>query len=185
MGGAQANLGRMAEPMAEAMQQAIANVPSEQLSARHTRIAAALSLIQTQGYSINKAAKTARVPYSTLCRYHHGISKVGDDCAKQTENAIVHASAEMAMIATERITDRLLDDDHEWKDADLVKVQTAGVQAVALKRQWSKPNQDGDAKQGISALAQLLQGADVTLTKRKPDADAIDVTPEPDSEPGE
>ena len=165
--------------------EALKQVPANQLSGRDARIAAGLALIREHGRSILSSAKEVGVPYSTLQRYHAGLSSLGHETrVRAHEDALLEQSMEIAQIGADIIKDRLLDPEHDWRDADLIKAHQVGLDGVAKRRRWASADGNEEGPSGISALAKILQGHDVVLSKRPPDADAIDVTP-PEDEGGE
>ena len=154
-------------------------IPEGQLSTRAQTIAAALAMIK-DGSSINGASKACGIPYSTLHRYHHHLSKLdskeGDGMALAMEDlqkSVMVAST----IATERVLERLVDPAHPWKDGDLIKAQGVNIDKTLALRDTGK----GAADPGISAFAAILEANNITISKRDASHDAIDVTPdEPD-----
>ena len=81
-----------------------------------------------------------------------------------------------ALMATERVTERLADPDHDWRDTDLIKAQGVNVdKVVALQNRPKAPEESG-----VALLAAMLETSDITLTKRDAASEAIDVTPEKD-----
>lgn len=154
---------------------AIAAIPAEQLSTRQQQIAAGLAMIR-EGSPCLTAANKVGIPYSTLWRYSKALSKLNSSEADGREaslQALADHSVVASSIALERVTERLVDDEHEWKNGDLIKAYTATAdKATALT---ARPKAEDS---GVSALRELLAEGDLTITKRGPEAEAIDVTPE-------
>jgi hypothetical protein len=138
------------------------------------RIAAAVAMVR-EGQTIRRAAQAARVPKSTLHTYLHRSPEDGHVQEQETRvGALLDASYDIAGLAAESIRDSMIDNPDDWKPADLVRAYAASAdRTIALTR----PAQS--TSPGVSALAQLLEAGDLTLTKRDTSRDAIDVTPEP------
>jgi len=143
-----------------------------QLSERQQRIATALAMIR-DGASILSASKKAQIPVSTMWRYHHNISKLGNsegDGMDADVMAISQVSADVALIAAEAVRDELVNNREAWKPADLVRAYSAATDRVIAFQGRSK-----GPEQGVSALAQLLTGRKVTIEDSRPGDDAIEV----------
>lgn len=145
------------------------------LNTREQTIAVALAMID-EGVSIKAAAERCQLPYATLWRYARKVSELNSD-ATDGRTASLEALADQtlvaARIAAERVTQRLVDDDHEWRDSDLIKATQ--VMADKASQLASRPKHE---ESGISALRELLGAGDITISAKKPGDEAIDVTPE-------
>ncbi len=159
----------MLETLAEADQ---VMVP---LSPRKAKIAAGLALVR-DGMPIQRAAKHVDIPTATLWRHARGLSDVNSEKLVQVnEQALVAASFDMAQIAASKLTDRLLDEDHGWKDGDLVKVYGVATDKIAMRRGWSKGQQANGDDHGMTTLARLLSGTKLTIEDADPVEQAIEV----------
>lgn len=63
------------------------------------------------------------------------------------------------------------------KITELQKVLTAATNQVSAKQRWSQGSHAGEAGNGMSVIAQRLQGKKVTVEDRAPGDDAVDMTP--------
>jgi len=143
------------------------------LSERQQRIAAGMAMVR-DGMSLRKASAAARVPRATLHGYMQGVSKLGRQEEHGRLEQVTDYSYDISLIASEAIIESLSERPHEWKPGDLNRAYgTATDKIIALRNAPAS-----QTAPGISALAQLLEGADVTITKRDPAKHAIDVTPE-------
>lgn len=149
----------------------LATIPKGQLSERQQRIANGLAMIQG-GQSIKGAARACGIPMSTLWGYARGVSDLSrenDGGRGRDLDAILDASIDVSLIAAERLRESLVND--EWKAGDLVKAYGVATDKVALLNQRST-----DAPSGIRELfAAVLAEGDVTIRKRDPADEAIDV----------
>lgn len=154
---------------------ALEAIPENQLSSRQQRIAAGVAMIR-EGSTCLAASKAVEIPYTTLRRYSKALANVvsseadGRDASFQ---ALADHSIVASTIALERITERLVDDEHEWKDSDLARTYVATAEKA--QSLIARPKAEDS---GVSALRELMQEGDITITKRDPTKDAIDVTPE-------
>lgn len=154
---------------------AIAKIPQGQLSERQMRIAAAVAMVR-DGSSVEGAARSARIPRTTLRRYIDRAADVASTKEQETRTAdLLDASFDIANMASEAILESLSTDREAWKPGELVKAYGVATDKTAVLS-----TQRTSADPGISALAKLLESADVTITKRDASQDAIDVTPDAD-----
>lgn len=154
---------------------AIAKIPQGQLSERQLRIAAALAMVR-EGKAVRTAAREAHVPLSTLQRYVQKGLEAGRQQEQEVRTAeLLDASFDIANMASEAILESLSTDREAWKPGELVKAYGVATDKTAVLS-----TQRTSADPGISALAKLLESADVTITKRDASQDAIDVTPDAD-----
>lgn len=165
-------------PQVKEILKAITEIPAGQLSERNLRIAAGLRLITDHHYPVGETAKIVGVEESSMWRAKRRLAVPSNDHGvKVAEQQLLEASFDIAQIAAERIKERLLDQDHPWKDSDLTKAYAVAVDAIALRRNWRQGLSTSASEQGFSALAQILKGSKITL-QPAPDGDlAIDVTP--------
>ena len=148
---------------------ALATIPEGQLSERQHRLATAISMVR-EGKSQREAARACGVAKSTLYDALHR-SGTGRENSTSAELQVVHdLSHDIATIAGEAVRDSLSNDLEEWKPGELVKAYGVAVDKIVALHRTEKPTETG-----VSALAELLKQADVTITKRPADADAIDV----------
>lgn len=140
---------------------ALATIQPGALSERQQRIAAGLALIAdgTPGYV---AARRVGVPWSTLWRYHHKLSKLGNDESDgmtADATALAETSVDVALIAAEAIRNSLTHDLDQWERGELVRAYAAATdRSLALSRQ-SAPT----PASGQSVLSRLLDGARITI----------------------
>ncbi len=162
------------------MQAALATIPKGQLSERQQRIAAGLYEIRA-GSSINAASKAVGIPYATLYKHHKGlISSDNEKTLTKGEGALIDGLFAIAGLASEKIFERLEDTKHPMSDGNLIKAQGVATDKIAAFRNWSKGQGSKGVDQGISILAQLMQGKRVTIgiEDTDPVEEAIDVTGE-------
>lgn len=153
---------------------ALATINENQLSERQQRISVGLAMIQ-DGASAAEAARVCGIPHVTMWRYARRYSelesKEGDGRAASIE-ALADEALVAARIATQRVTERLVDPDHEWKDSDLVKAQGVNIDKVlAFQNRGEGPKRSGVA----AIIAMIEEGADITIRKRHPADDAVEV----------
>ena len=153
---------------------AIAAIPKGQLSERQQRIAAGLAMIR-EGKSIQAASRATMIPWSTLDRYHKGLSTLESNEAGAEVNAenIHHAAADIALIAAQHVLESMRDNIEEWKPSDLIKAF-----GVAADKVLALSGRTKGAEQGISALGQLLAGSTLTFPPRPQGDSALDVEAE-------
>ena len=160
-------------------QSVIAEIPRGQLSERQTRIAAGLALIR-DGSSVNAAAKQVGIPQRTLWRHDKGLAALTSEKGIQAnEQALLAASFDIAQLAAEKITDRLLDETNPVKDADLGKFYGIASDKIAIRRGYARGTGPADEKTQdalAGALERLRQGDQVQITSADPTSHAIDVT---------
>lgn len=156
---------------------AIKELPESGLSSRQQRVAAAIAMVKN-GHTQRDASEATGIPKTTLYRALRGIGTIRDQ-GKQDEaatRAILEASQAISLKASEVVMEGL--DDPNVKLGDAVKA--FGVAVDKIHAFGQTPSSQGD---GVAALLQgILDQADVTITKRAPERDAVDVTP---SESGE
>ena len=161
------------------MIEALAEIPAGQLSERQMRIASGIALVRDNNLSYEKASKECGIPTKTLWRHCQGHVALTDEKGVQVnERALVAASFDMAQIAADKITTRLLDTEHDWKDGDLVKVYGVATDKIAMKRRWAQGN-DGGSERSQDTLANALEelrGKTVTITDADPASQAIEVS---------
>src|SRR5678815_4355441 len=89
---------------------ALATIQPGQLSERQQRIAAGLAMIR-DGKSIRSASKATMIPWSTLDRYHRGLSTVGsnDAGAELHIDGISNAAADIALMASQAVLESMRD----------------------------------------------------------------------------
>lgn len=153
---------------------ALATINENQLSERQQRISVGLAMIQ-DGASAAEAARVCGIPHVTMWRYARRYSelesKEGDGRAASIE-ALADEALVAARIATQRVTERLVDPDHEWKDSDLVKAQGVNIdKVIAFQNRGQGPQQSGVA----AIIAMIEEGGDITIRKRDPAEQAIEV----------
>ena len=153
---------------------ALATIPKGQLSERQMRISTAVAMVR-DGTSLTQAAKRCKVPLTTLHRYVHRVSDAEVQEQDNRAQDLLHTSYDIANLAAEAIQTSLVDSPDEWKPGDLVKAY-----GVATDKTINLTKTPQATNPGISALAQLLESSDITLTKRDDTRDAIDITPEGD-----
>lgn len=154
---------------------ALATIQPGQLSERQQRIAAGVALMREQGMNSRKAAAVVGVPHATLYRYHRdGVSVKQETGIERDTEDIAEASADIALIAAEAIRESLVQHPEDWKPMDLVKAYgVATDKIIALGQKGAAP------VVGIRDLfAGLLGQAEVTLKRRDPLEDAVDVSAE-------
>lgn len=163
---------------------ALAEIPKGQLSERQARLAAALAMIDG-GSSIHAASKACELPYSTLYKQARGLARSDRETAFEVgESALVDAQLTIASRASEIVLERLDDTQNPMRDGDIIKAMGVATDKVAIKRQWSRADSNQNEREGISALARILQGHTVTIEPTDPSTQAVDVTPQPqDTEP--
>ena len=158
--------------------EAIAEIPKGQLSERQQRIATGLAMIN-EGSSCNAAAIAVNIPAKTMWRHNQGYVALTDEKGVQiNERALVAASFDMAQIAAQKITDRLLDETREIKDADLVKIYGVATDKIAMKRGWTRGLSAADEKTQdalAGALQHLRDGKQIQIIEPDPVSEAIDV----------
>ena len=161
------------------MDAVVAEIPRGQLSERQTRIAAGLALIR-DGSSVQAAARQVEIPQPTLWRHNRGLSTLNDEKGIQAnEQALLAASFDIAQLAAEKITDRLLDETNPVKDADLGKFYGIASDKIAIRRGYARGTGPADEKTQdalAGALERLRQGDQVQITSPDPTSQAIDVT---------
>ncbi|GEM_PF-6162438 len=151
----------------------VAEIQPNALSERQQRVGIGLAMIR-DGASYSEAARVCGIERRALARYEQKLrqvdSKEGDGMTVALD-ALQKGAMTAALIATERVTERLVDPEHEWKDGDLIKAQGVNIDKVLAFQ--AKPIAPADS--GVSALERLLDQADVTLTKKDPANEAIEV----------
>lgn len=161
------------------MQQALETIPSGQLSERQTRIAAGISLVRDAGFSINRAAKECDIPYKTMWRHVKGLVNSATEQGFQAdETALIAGSFDVALIANDKIIERLSDDDNPMRDSDLIKSYGVATDKIAAKRQWSRGTQSSDINTRdalTEALESVMRGGSVTVTGPDPISEAVEV----------
>lgn len=154
---------------------ALAAIQPGALSERQQRIAAGVALMRDQGLNSRTAAKRVGVPYATLYRYHRdGVTLKQETGLERDTEDIAEASADIALLAAEAIRDSLVNHIEDWKPMDLVKAYgVATDKIIALGQKSAAP------VIGIRELFQGLLGeSEITLRKRDPAADALEVEAE-------
>ena len=158
----------------------VAEITRGQLSERQTRIAAGLALIREEGSSIKGAAERVGIPEKTLWRHNAGlVSLTSEKGIQANEQALLAASFDIAQLAADKITDRLLDETNPVKDADLGKFYGIASDKIAIRRGYARGTGPADEKTQdalAGALERLRMGDRVQLTSPDPTSQAIDVT---------
>jgi len=152
---------------------ALANIQPGALSERQQRVASAMAMVR-DGETIKHSASLARIPQSTLWGYLNGKSKLGTEAEHGRLEEVTEHSYDISRMAAEAIKESLSDRPADWRPGDLVKAYGVATDKIIAIRNAPA----SQTAPGISALAALLEGADVTITKRDPAKHAIDVTPE-------
>jgi len=151
---------------------AIAEIPKGQLSEREQRIAAGIAMVKVDGFSILQASKKTGIPYTTLSRHVRGITTTVSNNVEAAREDLLETAYAVASGAAAHIQARLDDENHEWKDGDLAKVY-----GIATDKFDRLQNAGGMPTSGVAALIDVLtKEHDLTLSKRDPATDAIDVT---------
>jgi len=151
---------------------AIAEIPKKQLSTREQLIAAGIAMVKVDGFSILQASKKTGIPYTTLSRHVRGITTTVSNNVEAAREDLLETAYAVANGAASHLHARLDDEDHEWKDGDLAKVY-----GIATDKFERLHNAGGTPTSGVAALIDVLtKEHSVTLTKRDPAQDAIDVT---------
>lgn len=154
----------------------LAAIPKGQLSERQQRIAAGMAMVR-EGSSVLAAAKACGLPNSTLWAYCNDVTKLGrenDGPLGRDIEALRAASVDASLIAAEKLRKALIED--EWKHGDLVKaygVATDKVIAMGDNR-GAAPNALADV------LGALLDKGDVSIKRRDPANDAIEIEASPE-----
>ena len=143
------------------------------------RYANAIALVRDHDYSIRKAARELGISASHLARKVDSIGASGDLQARAAagDRRILEMSQAMSTLAAETLLERLESEGDELKTTELTKIYTAATNQVAAKQRWSQGSTERVIDEGMSAIAKLLRGNDITVTKRDAAMDAIDVTP--------
>lgn len=168
----------MSDPVLKAMQDTLAAIPQGQLSERQVRIAAAVSLVRDEGRTYKAASEATGVPIQTIFRYKHKMTEAFDDAGVAINaKALVAASFDVAQLASQRITERLLDEPESWGNGDLVKAYGVATDKIALKLRWRDGTEARESDEGVSAISKMLRGATIVMPRQDEHSDAIDVTP--------
>jgi len=149
------------------------------LGADGGRYVEALVLVQQQGTSVMKAAREAGVDASRLRKIVNSAAAKGqgdDALAIEADRQIEEMSQTVALLAAEQLIDRLENEGDTMKNQELIKSYRAGVETVAAKRRWNQGGHHPSEQSGASVLASLLEEGDLTITKRDPSREAIDVS---------
>lgn len=166
----------MADPDLEAVRAVVAEIPKGQLSERQMRIAAGLALIRDRGMPFRQAAAEVDIPVKTLWRHAQGLQDpMSDKGVTANETALVAASFDVAQMAAAKLTDRLLDEGHEWHNGDLVKLYSVATDKVALRLNWKGGKTPDSGDDGLTALAKLMKGHRLIAEPVRAGDDAIDV----------
>jgi len=144
------------------------------------RYTAAIALVQDQGLSVIQAAREVGVSASHLSRKINDLGAKSDTsaAAHAADQRILETSQTLSALSAERLLERVEKEGDTMKTPELTKIYKAASDTVATKQQWAKGGGGPPgADNGVSALARLLEGGDITITKRDAARDAIDVSP--------
>jgi len=147
----------------------------------HARYADAISLVQDRGFGVVQAAREVGVNASHLSRKINELGAKSDmsAAAYAADQRILETSQTLSALSAEKLLERIEKESDTMETPELTKIYKAASDTVATKQQWAKGGGGPPgAANGVSALARLLEEGDITITKRKAEQEAIDVTPD-------
>ena len=150
--------------------QTLATIPSDALSTRQQRVAAAVALVRVEGRTVSQASRETGIPRPTIYRHLDGVSSIADTSKgdQAAHRRILDASQAIAIRAGDAVLDAI--EDGGMRPGDLIKAYgVATDKTIALGAQRS------EGERGVSALAELLSGGgSVTIQAPTPEERAVE-----------
>ncbi len=150
----------------------------DDFAADQTEYASAIALVQQTGRSLSSVARESGLSSSQLKRLIVLSEANGDPehAGRAADDRIAEAAQTISILAAEKIIERLESDGDDLKPGELVRVYRSAVETVAQKRRWNYGGSGIPSESGVSAMRALLEEGDITISKRVPDTEVIDIT---------
>ena len=107
-----------------------------------------------------------------------------DPLYNREEHGIIESVFFVTQAALDRLGTRLADPQHAWKDSDLIKLASQGIDKIATARRWGKDEPQQADDDNLTAIERLLLEHNIQLSAKsqsqKDSEDAIDITPNQD-----
>ena len=153
------------KPDASGYSAAIEAIPTEALSGRQQRIAAAVALVRTEGRTVRHASRATGIPRPTIYRHLDGVSSIADTSKgdREAHRRSLDASQAIAIRAADSVLDAL-------ESGDMKPADASRAFGIAVDKTLALSQTRAESGRGISALAELLAGGgSVTIEATAPE----------------
>jgi hypothetical protein len=96
--------------------------------------------------------------------------------AEASDRRILEMSQSMSAMAGEKLLGRIEQQGDQLSTTELTKVCTSSTNQAAAKQRWSQGGSGGPPDGAMTVLAKFRVGREVTVSKRDPAEEAVDVT---------
>ena len=149
---------------------AIEAIPTDALSSRQQRIAAAVALVRTEGRTVSHASRATGIPRPTIYRHLEGVASIADTSKgdREAHRRILDASQAIAIRAADNVLDAL-------ESGDMKPADASRAFGIAVDKTLALSQTRAESGRGISALAELLAGGGSVTIEATAPAEVIEV----------